>query len=286
MNRFTHFLFYNNTIPIMLGVLFLGAGATFAASPEARDAVVSSQTAVTTIDNSYLVETTITDDTVSITIGSVTENDEDYFIEYQMTTVEPRDGAWQPVTKTKTLTVNKESVTSRDLGLYAEEELAEVHAAEVRRLKEAQEIERRAGITPKVITTEYSGLVGQFFDPNQEVFPEYNPIIDPSVGIPLTNEQEKAHEAVRRLIEEEERKREALENITEEESTTNEPQEDTDADSGGGPTTDGGEEPPSDTPPTEPEPTPEPAPEPPIETPPTEQEPTPEPAPSLESIGL
>lgn len=37
MNRFTHFIFYNNTIPLLFGVLFLGAGATFAASPEAGD---------------------------------------------------------------------------------------------------------------------------------------------------------------------------------------------------------------------------------------------------------
>jgi hypothetical protein len=265
MKNFAHFLKYNNTVPLVFGVLFLGAGATFAASPEARDAVMDSQTAITEVDNSYLLENTIGDETVTITIGSVTETATEYFIEYQMGTMEVRDGVWQPSVRIGTLVVNKESVVGRDLGLYAEEEIAEVHAAEVRLLKETQAAERRAGITPKVVTTEYSGLVGQFFDPNQEVFPQYDPQIDPSIGIPLTREQEKAHEAVRRLIEE----------AKEKEQQQNEPpdpdpvEEENNGDGGGGDT--GGEEPPP--PPPDPEPEPDPVP------PPPEPEPTPEPEP-------
>jgi hypothetical protein len=266
MNRFTHFLFYNNTIPIIFGVLFLGAGATFAASPEARATVMGSETVVTAVDNSYLLDTAISDSTVGITIGSVTENGEEYFIEYQLTTIEPRDGVWQPVTKTKTLVVNKEVVAGRDLGLYAEEEIAEVHFAEVQLLKEVQASERRAGLTPKVVTTEYNGLVGQFFDPNQEVFPQYDPQIDPSVGIPLTREQEKAHEAVRRLIEE----------AKEKEQQPNEPTEPgpIEEDGGGDVTGDGGEE----NPPPPPDPDPEPEPDP-VPPPPPDPDPTPEPTP-------
>ncbi len=267
MNRFTHFILYNNTIPIVLGVLFLGAGATFAAAPEAREAVLDSETAITEVDNSYLLNTTITDETVGITIGSVTEDSESYYIEYQMSTMEARDGAWQPVTRTKTLIVNKESVVGRDLGLYAEEEIAEVHAAEVRLLKETQASERRAGLTPKVVTTEYSGLVGQFFDPNQEVFPQYDPQVDPSVGVPLTREQEKAHEAVRRLIEE----------AKEKEEQQNQPQDESLIEEEENPDTGGEEDPPPPPidPPAEdpPPPPPEPTPEPPVEEPP-QPEPT------------
>jgi hypothetical protein len=278
MNRFTHFIFYNNTIPIVLGVLFLGAGATFAASPEARDSVIDSKTVVTAVDNSYLLDTTITDGTVGITIGSVTENSEEYFIEYQISTMEPRDGAWQPTTRIKTLVVNKESVVGRDLGLYAEEEISEVHASEVRLLKEAQEIERRAGITPKVITTEYSGLVGQFFDPNQEVFPQYEPQIDPGVGTPLTREQEKAHEAVRRLIEE------AKENEQQGQNQDEQQEEPPEEPGGGGGETTPEEEPPIEEQPVDPDPTPEPPP--PESAPEPTPESTPEPPPTLESIGL
>ncbi len=278
MNKFTHFLFYNNTIPILLGVLFLGSGAAFAASPEAREAVVDSATVVTAVDNSYLLETTISDSTVGITIGSVTETDTEYYIEYQLSTLEPVDGAWQPVTRIKTLVVDKSVVVGQDLGLYAEEEIAEVHAAEVRLLKEAQTNERRAGLTPKVVTTEYSGLVGQFFDPNQEVFPQYNPQIDPSVGIPLTREQEKAHEAVKRLLEEE---KEKLKQQNNPETPDEEPVDQGGGDDGEGESGGGEENPPEEeNPPTE---------EPPIENPvPPEPtpEPSPEPPPTLESIGL
>jgi hypothetical protein len=276
MNKFTHFLFYNNTIPILLGVLFLGSGAAFAASPEAREAVVDSETVVTAVDNSYLLETTITDSTVGVVIGSVTETDVEYYIEYQLSTIEPVDGAWQPVTRIKTLVVDKSVVVGQDLGLYAEEEIAEVHAAEVRLLKEAQTNERRAGLTPKVVTTEYSGLVGQFFDPNQEVFPQYNPQIDPSIGIPLTREQEKAHEVVKRLLEEEKEKKE--------QQNQNQNEEQEEESNGEGGEGGGGEEnpPEEENSPTE---------KPPIENPvPPEPEPTPEPSPepppTLESIGL
>ena len=258
MKKFAHFLKYNNTVPLVFGVLFLGAGATFAAAPAAREAVLDSEAVVTEVDNSYLLETTINDSTVTITIGSVTENDEEYYIEYQLGTMEVRDGVWQPVTRTKTLKVNKESVVGRDLGLYAEEEIAEVHAAEIRLLKETQASERRAGLTPKVVTTQYSGLVGQFFDPSQEVFPQYDPIIPADVGIPLTREQEKAHEAVKRLVEEAKEK-EQQQDQPENEST---PEEENDQ--GGDTTVEENPPPEEPTPELPPE---EPAPEPPAEEP-------------------
>ncbi len=261
MKKFTHFLVYNNTIPIVLGVLFLGTTATFAASPEAREAVIDTESAITTVDNSYLLNTTITDNTITITIGSVTEDSESYYIEYQLSTMEPRDGTWQPTTRIKTLMVNKESVVGRDLGLYAEEEIAEVHAFEVRLLKETQESERRAGLTPKVVTTEYSGLVGQFFDPNQEVFPQYDPVIPPPKSVPLTAAEKRAYEADQKRIADEINRQ------------TNPPEED------------------EPEPPPEPEPTPEgenPPPEeiPPVEEPPAEipTEPSPEPEPVLEGV--
>ena len=274
MKKFMHFLTYNNTVPLVFGVLFLGAGATFAAAPAAREAVLDSEVVVTEVDNSYLLETTINDSTVTITIGSVTENDEEYYIEYQLGTMEARDGVWQPVTRTKTLIVNKESVVGRDLGLYAEEEIAEVHAAEIRLLKETQASERRAGLTPKVVTTQYSGLVGQFFDPSQEVFPQYDPLIAPDVGIPLNREQEKAHEVVRRLIEEakeqEQQQQEEFEEDTPAPDADEGPVGEGDGGSAGAPLT---EESPVEAPSSEP-------------LPPSEPESETTSPPTLESIGL
>ncbi len=288
MNKFTHFIFYNNTVPIILGVLFLGAGATFAASPEARSAVVDSQTEVASIDNSYLLNTAITDETVGITVVSVTENDEVYFVEYTMTTIEVRDGVWQPVTKTKVLEVGKDSIVGQDLGLYVEQELAELHTFTIKQLEQVQEREQQSGITSKVVATEYSGLVGQFFDPTQEEFPRYNPLISPDVGIPLNKEQEKAHEAVRRLIEEEKKKREEAVSQAESEPAPVEGGRESDGVVEEEIITGDEESTPEEPIPSEVEPIPEPEPVP--EQPVAEPEPEPEPvfeAPqTLESIGL
>lgn len=203
MKKFTHFLFYNNTVPLLFGILFLGAGATFAASPEARSTVVSSQSAIKSVDNSYLLNAAITDATVEIVVGSVTENKNTYFVEYQMSTIGIADGVWKPVTVTKTLEVLKEIVLNRDLGLYASEELSEVHAYELTRLKKFQEEAQLAGITPKVVATEYSGLVGRFLDAEQEIFPGYKPFIPPPKSVPLTPEEKAAYEADQRRIDEE-----------------------------------------------------------------------------------
>lgn len=276
MKKIVHFLVYNNTIPLMFGILFLGAGATFAASPEAREAVVQETQRVVSVDNSYLLNTTITDATVDITVKGVTEDADSYYVEYDLVSIEMKDAVWQPTTRTYTLVVSKDSVMGRDLGLYAEEELSEVHGAEVRQLKEVQKEQRSAGITYKAVATEYNGLVGQFFDPSQEVFPGYDPLISPNVGIPLTKEQEAAHEEVRRLLEEQKAK----------ESGTAENQLPQDEHQGPVPNHD---DPPAENIPPSEEPTPpEPTPEQPPETPPesvANPEPTPtEPVPENQAI--
>ena len=267
MKKFAHFLIYNNTIPLIFGVLFLGAGATFAASPEARSTVVSSQSTIKSIDNSYLLNTTISDATVEIVVGSVTESEQTYFVEYQMSTIGIKDGTWQPVTVTRTLEVLKEIVQNRDLGLYASEELSEVHAYEVTRLKRTQEESRLAGLTPKVVATEYSGLVGRFLDSEQEVFPGYDPLIPLPKSVPLTPTERAAYIADQKRIAEEKGQQQTQEEEAEEDPDPVEvPKESVGGDTGGG----------EDPPPPDPEPTPEPVP---TQEPEPEPEPTPVPEP-------
>ena len=54
MKNLLHFLQYHNAIPITLGIIFLGAGATFAATnPEA---IYSSTQEVVAVDNTYIVD--------------------------------------------------------------------------------------------------------------------------------------------------------------------------------------------------------------------------------------
>ena len=65
-----------------------------------------------------------------------------------------------------------------DLGLYVTDELGEVVAAELERLKETQALERRQ-VTTRTIATEYSGLVGKFLDPTIDELPGYVPLVTP-----------------------------------------------------------------------------------------------------------
>jgi hypothetical protein len=51
-----------------------------------------------------------------------------------------------------------------------------------------------------VVATEYKGLVGKFLDVRKDTFPDYDPLIDPAVGIPLTPEQQAAHREARKLL--------------------------------------------------------------------------------------
>ena len=53
--KLTHFIKYNNTTPIVLSLILLSSGAVFAASPEAREAIVSEKTTIRSVDNSYIV---------------------------------------------------------------------------------------------------------------------------------------------------------------------------------------------------------------------------------------
>ena len=56
MNPLIRFLRYDNTVPLVAIGLVLFAGGAFAASPEARDAVLRAEEMIVSIDNSYIVD--------------------------------------------------------------------------------------------------------------------------------------------------------------------------------------------------------------------------------------
>jgi len=174
--RLLTFIKYNNAIPVILGVLFLGFGGAMAASPEVRDAVISKEEVLVSVDNSYIVNTNLDAFQPSIQITEVTEDDENYYVGYSLQTIDLRDGAWGDTNKPGTLTVSKEILSTNDLGLYATKELGEVASRETEKLKETQTFEKRNGISQKVVATMYGGLVGKFLDTKEEVFEGYEPV--------------------------------------------------------------------------------------------------------------
>lgn len=181
MQSLWRFLSYNNAVPVILTVLLSGAGATFAAVNP--DAVYDAQESVVSVDNSYIANKDLSSFQPRIDIVGVSEDEEKYYVSYKLTTIDVVDAVWQDVIKNDVLTVAKGVLGEYgDLGLYATEQFNQIIDRQISYLKEVQEIERRA-ITPKVVATEYSGLVGRFLDTSTEELPGYVPVVTPPIEI-------------------------------------------------------------------------------------------------------
>ena len=186
--KVVNFIRYNNAFAIAFFLLFSGFGITYAASPEVREGVYASKEVVVSVDNRQVVSVDLDNFNFNLVINSVTEDDKNYYAAYSYQTLAIEDGAWQTVTVEKTLTVSKEALDGKDLGLYATKELAEIINYELSYLKRVQKLEQEKGTSQKVVVTEYSGLVGKLLNPKEEVIEGYNPVIPepiPEVAPPL-----------------------------------------------------------------------------------------------------
>ena len=176
----SHFIKYNNTIPIALSVALLAAGTVAAANPDVREGVAKSvydtEETVISIDNTYIVDKNLNSYTPEIKIVEVTEDSENYYVTYEFTTIELDDFVWQDIEVDKEMTVAKAQLGDRDLGLYVTEQLKEIIARELTRLRETQEIEERQ-VSRKRVATKYKGLVGRFLDETTETLPGYKPVV-------------------------------------------------------------------------------------------------------------
>ncbi|MEK7140634.1 MAG: hypothetical protein AAB815_02495 [Patescibacteria group bacterium] len=175
--KILHFIKYNNLTAIIFSVIFSGVGVTLAASPEARAGVYSSSQMVTSIDNRLIIGARLDDFDFNLKITSITEDDENYYAAYSYQTLAIEDSVWKNVNLNKTLEVEKTALEDKDLGLYLAEELSENINYELSYLRRVQELEKEKGKSQKVVTTEYSGLIGKFLDPEEKVIEGYEPVI-------------------------------------------------------------------------------------------------------------
>ena len=172
-----NFIKYNNAFTIVFIVCFFSSGIVFAASPTARDSIYSSKTTVVSIDNSLIISTDLDNFNFNLVINSVTDDDKNYYAAYSYQTLAIEDGVWQVEQVGKTLTVNKEALNGKDLGLYVAKELGDNINYELSYLKRVQALEKAKGQSQKVVAVEYSGLIGKLLNPRQEVIEGYNPVI-------------------------------------------------------------------------------------------------------------
>jgi hypothetical protein len=177
LQKLTHFIKYHNALPIALSVVLIGSGAAFAASPEARELVISEETIVRSVDNSYIVSINLEAHNPQLLITRIEEDDSSYYVTYTYDTISIDDYVWKKYRTEETLNVSKAALNNRDLGLYVAEEISEVISGEEVYLKEVQSIEKNKGFTQKIATTEYSGLVGKMLSSKEEVFEGYVPLI-------------------------------------------------------------------------------------------------------------
>ena len=270
MKNIAHFFKYNNFVPVAAAILILGGGGAFAATPQGQEALLTQQTSVVSVDNSYIIDVDLDTFAFAVRVTEVTEDDVNYYVAYEIDTIDLVDGVWEPTTREGSVRVQIAFLAGKDLGLYVEGELAQLLESEKAKLAKVQEIEARVGETTLAVATEYSGLVGQFLEDEMNEFPDYDPVLDspelinpfPASQTMISNEAEPEVD-VTVVDQYEEQDEEQNEPPAEEPPVEEPPVEEPPA-----------EEPPLEEPPVETPPTEEPrVEEPPVEEPPTEEPP-------------
>jgi len=193
LQKIIHFIKYNNAFTIIFVICFFGFGISFAASPQLRDSVYSSNETIVSINNSLIVSTDLDNFSFNLRISSVTEDEKNYYAVYSYQTLVIENGFWQNKEIEKTMTVNKEALAGKDLGLYVAEELGENINSELAYLKRVQKLEKEKGESQKVVAVAYSGLIGKLLNSKEEVIEGYNPVIpEPVPEVPATVESNPA----------------------------------------------------------------------------------------------
>ena len=179
--KLTNFIKYHNAVAIAIS-LVLVLSFTAMASEDVRNTVLGEKIeTVEGIDNSQLLAADLDSLDLKMTIINVVQDSQSYYIDYQFKTLAIKDNIWQPVLKSKRLTVSKAFLAGSDLGLYVQEEIGEVADYELSYLKEVQDIQKRKGKTEVVTTTEYTGLIGLVLNVKDKILPGYEPVVKPPV---------------------------------------------------------------------------------------------------------
>ena len=191
--KILNFIKYNNAFTIIFSIILFGFGISFAASPDVRDSIYASTESVISVDNKMIVSADLNNFNFNLRISSITEDKKNYYAAYSYQTLTIEDDIWQNKEIEKTLTINKETLDGKDLGLYVAKELGENINYELSYLQRVQKLEKEKGESQKIVAIQYSGLVGKLLNPKEKVIEGYNPVIPEVVPeIPATAESGQA----------------------------------------------------------------------------------------------
>lgn len=178
MNRFSDFLMHHNSVPLLVGFLFLASGTALAASPTAQQAVIGGVSIETVgVDNSAFLSADLKNFSADMQIVNATEDPENYFVAYQYHTYAIENGVWGEVTKDGTLTIAKSMLSGTDLKDYATEQLRQVAESNRVYLENAQIAEKASGPSVKTESRTYSGLAGMVISMKDAILPP-TPIVE------------------------------------------------------------------------------------------------------------
>jgi len=183
--KIINFVKYHNAFTIGLALTFVFSGAIFA-SDTVREATIGKPVVEQQgIDNSTILAADLDSFDFGMTIIGVSEDTQNYYVDYVYQSLAIRDNVWQTLSRQATLTVSKSALADRDLGLYVAKELGEIVDCELAYLKEVQEKEREKGQTFVQETTKYTGLIGLVLNPKTKELPGYEPVVKPPEPAPV-----------------------------------------------------------------------------------------------------
>ena len=189
------FVKYNNLLPIVLMLVFLGASLSLA-NETVQEGLLRSEEIVRAIDNSYIINVNLTKFDARLKITGITETSEYFDVTYTYNSIALENYIWRDVVLAKSLRVSKTALGGDDLGLFVAEQLGQMLGSELAYFRQAQTLERAKGRTQKIVSTQYAGLIGSLLDPKDETFAGYVPVIkeateaEPEPVLPLNEQPE------------------------------------------------------------------------------------------------
>lgn len=180
-SKILDFIKYHNGFVLGLVLALFGGAAIFAASPEAREAVLGKEiVSQTGVDNGALLAADLGNFDFQMKIENVGEDDGNYYVDYSFQTLGIQNNVWQTAPRHASMKIDKSSLAGEDLGLYVQKQLAQIAQNERDYLRQAQNAEIGKGLTRVVRTTEYTGLIGLVLDAKNAILPGYDPVVKPA----------------------------------------------------------------------------------------------------------
>lgn len=182
MKSLIHFFKYNNAALILFGILSLASGA-FAAterqssvpSAESRTQMDVAAKAEPVIDTTALADTDVNSFDPRVRIIAITEDDQNYSVDYSYHTLAVDQSVWRDVLKNGHMTLSKKSVADTDFGLSLAGQIGQVIDQERAYLREAQQLAKTDTVASGDTAKEYNSLVKSSFDADTKTFSDYVP---------------------------------------------------------------------------------------------------------------